>query len=266
MKCYCAEYGLIVAKFQGCIRSWCSGLFAFVVPNMDKRPDSCQFSAMQNRVKFYVKVCGLKTVVAVDAALDGGASHIGFIFFKKSPRNIEPDQAARLRKHVGERAKTVAVTVNASLAELAEIVEIVNPDILQLHGSETPEKVAEIKARYGLPVMKAFAIRTLEDMAVSLKYSNVADILLFDAKPPKGSDLPGGNGVSFDWSLLANFNTEAPIMLSGGLNADNIIEAVSIAHPEGVDISSGVESSPGVKDIELISQFLQIVNNHPVGA
>jgi len=221
---------------------------------------------MQSETKFDVKICGLKTIEAVDAALDGGASHIGFIFFNKSPRNIEPGQAAKLRDHIGKRAKTVAVTVNASQEVLDEIVETVHPDILQLHGSETPEKVAEIKSRYGLPVMKAFAIRTLEDMAASLKYSNVADILLFDAKPPKGSDLPGGNGVSFDWSLLANFNTEAPIMLSGGLNADNIIEALSIAHPEGVDISSGVESSPGVKDVELISQFLQIVNNHPVGA
>ncbi len=232
---------------------------------MDKTLESCQLSAMQSETKFDVKICGLKTVEAVDAALDGGASHIGFIFFEKSPRNIEPGQAAKLRIYVGERAKTVAVTVNASQEVLDEIVETVSPDILQLHGSETPEKVAEIKSRYGLPVMKAFAIRNQEDMEASLKYSGVADVLLFDAKPPKGSELPGGNGVSFDWSLLDSFNTDTPIMLSGGLSAENIIEAISIAHPEGIDISSGVETSPGVKDIELISQFLQTVKNHQLG-
>ena len=221
---------------------------------------------MQSETKFDVKICGLKTVEAVDAAVDGGASHIGFIFFEKSPRNVEPEQAAKLRNHVGEHAKTVAVTVNASQKELDEIVEIVSPNILQLHGSETPEKVADIKSRYGLPVMKAFAIRRMEDMNASLKYSGVADVLLFDAKPPKGSELPGGNGVSFDWSLLASFKTDTPVMLSGGLSVENIIEAVSIAHPEGVDISSGVETSPGVKDIKLISQFLQKLKNHQIDA
>ena len=223
-------------------------------------------SAMQSETKFDVKICGLKTIEAVDAALNGGASHIGFIFFKKSPRNIEPEQAAKLRVHVGEQAKTVAVTVNASQNELDEIVETVGPDILQLHGSETPEKVAEIKSRYGLSVIKAFAIRSLEDMEASLNYSGVADMLLFDAKPPKGSELPGGNGVSFDWSLLESFNTDAPIMLSGGLSAENIVDAMTIAHPEGIDISSGVETSPGVKDIKLISQFLQTVKDHQLGA
>ena len=233
---------------------------------MDKTLESCQLSAMQSETKFDVKICGLKTVEAVDAALDGGASHIGFIFFKKSPRNIEPEQAAKLRTHVGKRAKTVAVTVNASQEVLNEIVETVIPDILQLHGSETPEKVAEIKSRYGLPVMKAFAIRTVDDMEASLKYCGVADMLLFDAKPPKGSDLPGGNGVSFDWSLLDSFITDTPIMLSGGLDKNNIEEAMSIAHPDGIDISSGVETSPGVKDIKLISQFLQTVKNHQLGS
>ena len=232
---------------------------------MDKGPELCQLSAMQDKPIINVKICGLKTIEAVDAALNGGASHIGFIFFKKSPRNINAEQAARLRNHVGERAKTVAVTVNASLDELDQIVEKVGPDILQLHGSETPEKVAEIKARYGLPIMKVFAIRTVEDIVVSLKYSDVADMFMFDAKPPKGSELPGGNGVSFDWSLLADFHTDTPIMLSGGLSADNFIEAVSIAHPGSIDISSGVETSPGVKDIELISQFLQKVKSHQAG-
>ncbi len=213
-------------------------------------------------MKNNVKICGLKTIEAVEAALAGGASHIGFIFFEKSPRNVSPTEAAILRKTVAGRAKIVAVTVNAGFDRLDEIVEIVAPDILQLHGNETPERAEEIKARYGLSIMKAFAIRTLDDMQAANQYSGTADMLLFDAKPPKGSELPGGNGVSFDWSLLTKFKSKSPIMLSGGLNKENIIEAISIARPAGIDISSGVEIKPGVKDIRLISQFLSKLNNY----
>lgn len=212
---------------------------------------------MQNLSKIDVKICGLKTPEAIDAALAGGASHIGFIFFAKSPRNIDPDHAAILREIVKGRADTVAVTVDADFAILDEIVEKVKPDMLQLHGSETPQRAREIKARYGLPVMKAFAIRSSEDLDKSTAYNGIVDRLLFDAKPPVGSDLPGGNGVRFDWSLLRNFKAEAPVMLSGGLDHTNIIEAITIARPDGVDISSGVEVSPGVKDIDLISKFMQ---------
>lgn len=228
---------------------------------MDKVLESCQLSAMQDRTKLNVKICGLKTIAAVEAALDGGASHIGFIFFEKSPRNIELAQAGILRQAIAGRAKTVAVTVNAGFEMLDKIVEKVAPDMLQLHGSETPELASEIKARYGLPVLKAFAIRTLADMQASDRYAGIADILLFDAKPPKGSDLPGGNGVSFDWALLNEFQSETPIMLSGGLNRGNIVEAISIARPDGVDLSSGVETKPGVKDIGLISRLLNELNN-----
>ena len=230
--------------------------------NMDKANDSCQWNAMHKHSKFDVKICGLKTVEAVEAALAGGASHIGFIFFEKSPRNVSPAEAAILRKMIAHRAKTVAVTVNADFDMLDEIVEIVAPDILQLHGNETPERAGEIKARYGLSIMKAFAIRTLDDMKAANQYTGIADTLLFDAKPPKGSELPGGNGVSFDWSLLAKFKSKTPIMLSGGLNRENIIDAIAIAKPDGVDISSGVETKPGVKDTGLISQFLNELNNY----
>jgi len=223
---------------------------------------SWQVINMQDQLKNNVKICGLKTVEAVEAALAGGASHIGFIFFEKSPRNILPAEAAILRNAVAGRAKTVAVTVNADFDVLDEIVETVAPDILQLHGSETPKRAEEIKARYGLSIMKAFAIRTLDDMEAASQYSGIADMLLFDAKPPKGSELPGGNGVSFDWSLLTNFKSKTPIMLSGGLSRENIIDAISIAKPDGVDISSGVETKPGVKDTGLISQFLKELNNY----
>jgi phosphoribosylanthranilate isomerase len=214
---------------------------------------------MTNLPKFDVKICGLKTPQAVHAALDGGASHIGFIFFEKSPRHIELDEAARLRKLATGRAQVVVVSVDADNDKLDEIVQQVKPDMLQLHGAETPARVNEIKARYGLPLMKALAIREAGDLAGVEAYTGIVDRLLFDAKPPKGSNLPGGNGVSFDWSLLQEI--DVPYMLSGGLDAANIADAITIAGPPGIDISSGVESSPGVKDTALISDFLQTVRN-----
>src|SRR5690606_26290548 len=150
-----------------------------------------------------IKICGLKTPEAVAAALDGGATHIGFIFFPKSPRHIPPQTAAGLRDAVNGRALVVAVTVDADDETLDDIVKAVKPDILQLHGHETPDRVAFIKARYGLPVMKAFSVRAASDLAALAAYKGIAARFLFDAKPPKGSHLPGGNGVSFDWELLA---------------------------------------------------------------
>ncbi|MBY8916565.1 phosphoribosylanthranilate isomerase [Nitratireductor sp. L1-7-SE] len=206
-----------------------------------------------------VKICGLKTEDAMAAALDGGASHIGFIFFEKSPRHVEADTAASLRKAALGRAKAVAVTVNADDAGLDAIVSAVNPDILQLHGGESPERVAEVKARYGLPVMKAFAIREATDLERIGSYRGIADRFLFDAKPPKGSELPGGNGVSFDWQLLAGLDDNVDYMLSGGLNAANIGAALNAVSPRGIDISSGVESAPGEKDPELIRAFFAAV-------
>ncbi|MHB2266926.1 phosphoribosylanthranilate isomerase [Aliihoeflea sp. PC F10.4] len=205
------------------------------------------------------KICGLKTRAAVDAALAGGASHIGFIFFEKSPRHVAPAEAGRLRETARGRAQAVAVTVDADNAALDAIVSEMSPDIIQLHGKETPTRVAEVKARYGLPVIKAFAVSTLDDLARIEPYRGVADRFLFDAKPPKGSDLPGGNGVSFDWSLLAALDRDIDYMLSGGLNAANIGDALRQANPPGIDISSGVESAPGVKDAALIDEFFAAV-------
>ncbi|WP_295814587.1 phosphoribosylanthranilate isomerase [uncultured Nitratireductor sp.] len=206
-----------------------------------------------------IKICGLKTEEALAAALDGGASHIGFIFFEKSPRHVEPDRAGRLRTAADGRAKAVAVTVNADDAALDAIVGAVRPDILQLHGGESPERVAAVKARHGLPVMKAFAIREAADLEKIAPYRGVADRFLFDAKPPKGSELPGGNGVSFDWRLLAALDDNVDYMLSGGLNAANIGAALKAVSPRGIDISSGVESAPGIKDPELIRDFFGAV-------
>jgi phosphoribosylanthranilate isomerase len=206
-----------------------------------------------------IKICGLKTDDAVAAALDGGASHIGFIFFAKSPRNIDPALAGRLRKAAIGRAKAVAVTVDANDARLDEIVNAVQPDMLQLHGHESAARIAEIKARYGLPVIKALALRERSDLDQIQPYIGVADLFLFDAKPPKGSELPGGNGISFDWSMLLALDGQVPYMLSGGLNADNIADALKTTNARGIDTSSGVESAPGVKDVRLIEEFFQAV-------
>ncbi|MBL8576960.1 MAG: phosphoribosylanthranilate isomerase [Mesorhizobium sp.] len=208
---------------------------------------------------FDIKICGLSTAEALDAALAGGATHVGFIFFPKSPRNIAPVEAGQLRKAAAGRAKAVAVTVDADDAFLDEIVAAMAPDMLQLHGHETPAHVAEVKARYGLPVMKAFSVRDAADLAGLDAYRGIADRFLFDAKPPKGAELPGGNGVPFDWTVLAALDPDIDYMLSGGLNAANIGEALRLVSPAGIDISSGVESAAGVKDPALIEAFFRAV-------
>ncbi|WP_027053824.1 phosphoribosylanthranilate isomerase [Mesorhizobium erdmanii] len=206
-----------------------------------------------------IKICGLKTDQAMAAALAGGASHVGFIFFAKSPRYVDPAEAGLLRKAARGKALAVAVTVDASNAFLDEIVEKMQPDMLQLHGSETSERVAELKARYGLPVMKALPLGVAADLDRIKPFIGVADRFLFDAKPPKDSVLPGGNGVAFDWRILAGLDAGVDYMLSGGLNAANIGDALRLANPPGIDISSGVESAPGVKDPALIEQFFRAV-------
>jgi phosphoribosylanthranilate isomerase len=204
-----------------------------------------------------IKICGLNTEEALAAALAGGASHVGFIFFPKSPRNIDPAKAGRLRQAAIGKAKAVAVTVDADDAMLTAIVEAMSPDMLQLHGKEMPERVAEVKARYGLPVMKAFSVREAADLKAIMRYRRVADRFLLDAKPPAGAELPGGNGIPFDWRLLAGLDAGVDYMLSGGLNAANIGEALRLTNPPGIDISSGVESAPGVKDAALIEGFFR---------
>ncbi len=204
-----------------------------------------------------IKICGLKSTEALDAALAGGASHVGFIFFEKSPRYVTPADAGRLRQAARGRARAVAVTVDADDATLDAITAVVAPDMLQLHGHETPQRVVEVKARYGLPVMKAIPISAADDLDKAKVYRGIADRLLFDAKPPKGAELPGGNGVAFDWTILAALEPGMDFMLSGGLNAQNVAEALRLANPPGLDVSSGVEIAPGVKDPALIAAFFR---------
>jgi len=206
-----------------------------------------------------IKICGLKTQEALEAALRGGASHVGFIFFPKSPRNLAPAEAAGLARAARGRAKAVAVTVDATDDFLDAVVAEVEPDILQLHGGESPQRLAAVKARYGLPVMKALSVSEADDLAKAAPFLGLADRFLFDAKPPKGALLPGGNGVSFDWTLLAGLDPRIDYLLSGGLDSHNVSEAVRIARPPGLDVSSGVESAPGVKDSRLIAAFLAAV-------
>lgn len=208
-----------------------------------------------------IKICGLSTPETVAAALDGGADFVGFIFFAPSPRNVTPEQAATLRLAANGRAKAVAVTVDADDAFLDTIVSVMKPDMLQLHGHETQARVAEIRARYGLPVMKAVSVRDAADLDAVAAYRGVADIILFDAKPPREATLPGGNGLAFDWRLLATLDQGLDYMLSGGLNAANVGEAIRLLDPPGLDISSGVESAPGVKDAGRIAEFFDAVRD-----
>lgn len=210
-------------------------------------------------MKIDVKICGLKTPETVERAADLGATHIGFIFFPKSPRNIEPSDAALLADLVRGRVKIVAVTVDADNDDLDEIVSLLRPDCLQLHGSESPDRVLTIKAVYGLQVMKALSIRSADDLQKAGAYIGIADRFLFDAKPPAGSELPGGNGTSFDWTLLHSLDADIDYMLSGGLSKNNIQVALETTGARGIDVSSGVESSPGVKDTGLMNEFFDAV-------
>jgi phosphoribosylanthranilate isomerase len=206
-------------------------------------------------MKPLIKICGLSTPETIAAALDNGADMVGFIFFPKSPRNVSVERAARLRQAAAGRAKAVAVTVDAPDEALDELVRKMQPDILQLHGAETPERVAAVKARYGLPVIKAMSIREAADLEKIAPYRGIADKFLLDAKAPKGSELPGGNGVSFDWSLLSALDPGLDYMLSGGVNAGNVGQALAVTHAPGLDLSSGVESAPGVKSVALVNEF-----------
>ena len=206
----------------------------------------------------YVKICGLSTPEALEAGLQAGANWIGFVFFEKSPRHVDYGKAKELVGPVRGKASIVALTVNASDDELEAIDQSINPDIWQLHGAETPERAHEIKERFARPVMKALAIRDKEDLGTISVYEEVCDILLLDAKPPKGmkTDLPGGNGISFDWQLIKNLKLKKPFVLAGGLSPDNVAEAIRLTRPNGVDVSSGVESAPGIKDRQKIFDFV----------
>lgn len=205
-----------------------------------------------------IKFCGLSRREDVDAAAQAGARYVGFVFFAKSPRNVSVAQARALALEVPVGIAKVALVVNADDAALDEIVNQVPLDMLQLHGSETPERVAEIRARYGLPVMKAIGVAEAADLDAIDAYAAVADQLLIDTKKPKGAVLPGGNGVAFDWSLLAGRKYwTVPWMLAGGLTQDNVAEAVRVTGAKQVDLSSAIESAPGVKDAKKMATFAE---------
>ena len=204
-----------------------------------------------------VKICGLATLDDVRACADAGANYMGLVFFEKSPRNISIDAARELALAAPLGLAKVALVVNPSDAELDAITETVPLDMLQLHGKETPERVSEVKARYGLPVMKAVGIADSDDLPKLESYFGVADQILVDAKPPKGRELPGGNGLSFDWRLIAGRRWPCPWMLAGGLTDENVSEAVRMTGAQQVDVSSGVEDAPGQKSAELIQNFVR---------
>ena len=203
-----------------------------------------------------VKICGLSTAETLAAALDAGADRVGFVFYPKSPRHVSIDRAKPLAAMTRGRAAIVALTVDAEDELLDAIVAAIDPDMLQLHGRESPDRVAAIRARFGRPVIKALGISTARDLASASDFAAVADELLFDAKPPPDAELPGGNGVSFDWRILAALDLDVPFMLSGGLAPGTVGEAVRITRAAAVDVSSGVESAPGIKQPELIAAFV----------
>ena len=203
-----------------------------------------------------VKICGLTTVEAVQDTVAAGADYIGLVFFPKSPRNLDFDTAQRLAQQVPSHVKTVALMVNPSDDFLRELLEHVDVDILQLQGSESAERVREIKELSGKPVIKALGVSSQDDLATLESYKGLADQILLDAKAPKDADRPGGNGASFDWSLLTDTSIDVPWMLAGGLTIENVKEAITVSHARQVDVSSAVESAPGIKDKEKVRAFI----------
>jgi phosphoribosylanthranilate isomerase len=204
-----------------------------------------------------VKICGLSTRETLDAALDAGADMVGFVFFPASPRHLSLETARDLGKQVKRRASKVALTVDADDATLANAVEALQPDLLQLHGSETVARLRDIKQKFGLPVMKVIAVQAAADLASLPGYAAVADSILFDARAPSDATRPGGLGAAFDWHVLEHLKLELPFMVSGGLNAHNVAEAVRLTRAGGVDVSSGVERAAGVKDPDMIRAFIR---------
>lgn len=207
-----------------------------------------------------VKICGLRTPAALDAALDAGADYVGLVLFPKSPRNVTIPDAARLAEHARERsprARVVVLTVDATDALVDEAVATIRPDILQLHGHETPERCRELKRRAGCQIMKVIGVATREDVAAASAYLDAADRIMFDAKPPPGltGALPGGNAISFDWRMLESWG-DRWFMLAGGLNPDNVAGAIRLTRAPAVDVSSGVERAPGEKDPDRIRAFI----------
>lgn len=205
------------------------------------------------------KICGISTPETMQAALDAGARWVGLVFFPKSPRNVSIATAAELSRMVGTGTRVVGLFVDPTDELLEDVTGQVPLDLIQLHGSETPERVAAIRARFNLPVMKALKVGDTADLDAATAYEPVVDMLLFDAKPPKGAVLPGGNGVAFDWSLLTGRAWSKPWMLSGGLDPANVAQAIRATGARAVDVSSGVEEAPGQKSPDLIRAFLAAV-------
>ncbi|WP_324698678.1 phosphoribosylanthranilate isomerase [Novosphingobium sp. RL4] len=205
-----------------------------------------------------IKICGISTPEALEAAIRARAAHAGFVFFPRSPRNVTPAQAALLSQQAGSRIGKVGLFVDADDAAIAEAVAGARLDALQLHGSESPERAAALRDRFGIAVWKALSVATAEDAARAAAYAGAVDLVLFDAKTPKGS-LPGGMGLSFDWSLVADWKGPVPWGLAGGLTPDNVAQAIRMTRTPLVDTSSGVESAPGVKDLDRIDAFARAV-------
>jgi phosphoribosylanthranilate isomerase len=203
-----------------------------------------------------VKICGLTSAEAADAAARAGAEYGGLVFHAASPRNLDLAQARAISSAMAGKLKRVVLVADRSDAELAAILEAVQPDFLQLHGNESVARTAEIRARFALPVIKALPVADADDLKAANDYVPVADMLLFDARPPRGAARAGGHGAAFDWTLLTGRSFQKPWFLAGGLNPDNIARAVALSGATMVDVSSGVESAPGVKSAERISQFI----------
>jgi phosphoribosylanthranilate isomerase len=204
-----------------------------------------------------IKICGLRTPQALDMALDSGADLVGFVFFAPSPRHLGLEAARTLGQRVQGRAGKVALTVDANDDTLLDIVAALKPDMLQFHGSESPDRVIAVRTRFGLPVMKALPVAERKDLSQTRQYAQVVDRLIFDARAPKDATRPGGLGKAFDWTLLKDLNVGMPFMLSGGLDTGNVAEALRITRAPGVDVSSGVERAPGEKDPEKIQAFIR---------
>ena len=204
-----------------------------------------------------IKICGLSTLETLSAAIDAGTDWVGLVTFPPSPRHVAPKDAKPLADFARGKAKIVSLSVNADDQLLDDIMAHVNPDIWQFHGKETAERVAEVKTRYGRPVMKAVGVSTIEDLVKVTPYHGVADCLLLDAKPPKDAVLPGGNGAAFDWTILDHLPADIEFMLSGGLSVETVADAVCSTRAFGMDVSSGVESQAGIKDVALIKRFIE---------
>lgn len=208
-----------------------------------------------------VKICGLTTKDAIDALSLNKADFAGFVFFARSPRNVTPADAGALAKNLNRNIKKVAVLVDPDDAFIEKIITKLNPDYLQLHGDETPERIDEIQHLFSIPIIKAAKIRSSDDVARAGAFIDIADIMLFDAKVPS-STLPGGNGLSFDWTLLKTRNFDIPWFLSGGLNIQNVLQALKISGAKMVDVSSSLEGEPGKKDAELVKLFIERVKQY----